>query len=237
MGLEVRSLSASYNGVPALVDVSIRVGDGEFVTVVGPNGAGKTTLLKAISGAIAIRAGSVSWGGRQLQSMPAYRRSRLGLLHVPQGRRVFPSLTVGENLDLGAYRAEARPRRRENLDLVFDLFPALRQRREALAGSLSGGQQQMLAIGRALMGCPCLLMLDEPSLGLSPKLVEDVFERIRDVHRRSGMSILLVEQRAAEALELCDRGYVLEGGALLAEGPRDSLLQHEVVQRAYLGEG
>jgi branched-chain amino acid transport system ATP-binding protein len=211
------------------------VAAGEYVSLIGPNGAGKTTLLKAISGTVSQDSGSITFAGQRLDPLPAHRRSRLGIIHVPQGRRVFASQTVLENLLLGAYREEAARRLHESLDLAFELFPVLAQRRRDQAGTLSGGQQQMLAMGRGLMGRPRLLMLDEPSLGLAPRIVDEVFERIASLRQVGEMSLLLVEQRAVEALEICERGYVLEGGVVRMSGSRDQLLGQESVRRAYLG--
>ena len=204
------------------------------MAVVGPNGAGKTSLLRAITGTVPAR-GEVGFDGVRVDEMPAHERARRGIIHVPQGRHVFGSLTVAENLELGAYRREARQHRAESLQTVLELFPMLAERMHMAAGRLSGGQQQMVALGRALMGRPRLLLLDEPSLGLAPKVVDEVFDRIKDIRRLGGVSVLLVEQLATEALELCDLGYVLEGGLVRASGPGEQLLHHEAVQDAYLG--
>ena len=214
--------------------MELDVGHDAFVTVVGPNGAGKTSLLRAITGTTPA-SGEVGFDGVRVDQMPAHERARLGIIHVPQGRHVFSSLTVTENLELGAYRREARQHRAESLQRVLELFPMLAERMQVAAGRLSGGQQQMVALGRALMGRPRLLLLDEPSLGLAPKVVDEVFDRIRDIRRLGGVSVLLVEQLATEALELCDLGYILEGGLVRASGPGDELLHHEAVQDAYLG--
>ncbi len=207
----------SYDGLRALVDVSLEVGDGEFVTIVGPNGAGKSTLLKAISGTVPAEDGRIAYRGRDIGTLRPSERAALGIAHVPEGRRVFPSLSVMENLELGSYRRAARAGRSAALDTVLTLFPILRERRRQLAGSLSGGEQQMLALGRGLMAQPDLLLLDEPSQGLSPRIVEQIFETIDRIRRERRLTILLVEQRVVEALELCDRGYVLETGT---RGPR-----------------
>jgi len=233
--LSVSGLGVSYGGLHALSDVSLDVGDGEFVTIVGPNGAGKTTLLKAISGAVPSESGRIEFQGRDLRALSAARRAALGIAHVPEGRRVFPSLTVQENLELGSYRAAARARRAEGLDAVLALFPVLKSRAKQLAGSLSGGEQQMLALGRGLMAQPDLLLLDEPSQGLGPRIVEQIFETIAEIRRRRRLTILLVEQRVVEALELADRGYVLETGRVVLAGGRDALLADPRVQSAYLG--
>ena len=232
--LTVAGLGVSYGGLRALVDLSLDVAEGEFVTLVGPNGAGKTTLLKAISGTAAAT-GRVVYRGRDLGPLWASERAALGIAHVPEGRRVFPSLTVFENLELGSYRRAARAGRAQALREVLELFPILRDRRDQLAGSLSGGEQQMLALGRGLMAQPELLLLDEPSQGLGPRIVEQIFETIDRIRRERRLTILLVEQRVVEALELCDRGYVLETGRVVLAGPREALLADTRVQRAYLG--
>jgi branched-chain amino acid transport system ATP-binding protein len=233
--LKVSGLNVSYGGLRALTDVSLDVGEGEFVTLVGPNGAGKTTLLKAIAGAVPAAAGRVEYGGTDIGRWPSHVRARSGIAHVPEGRKVFSSLSVLENLEMGSYRAEARRRRPEGLETVFELFPVLRERRTQLAGSLSGGEQQMLAIGRALMARPDLLLLDEPSQGLGPRIVELIFEAIAAIRGARRLTILLVEQRVVEALELCDRGYVLETGRVTLVGERATLLTDPRVQHAYLG--
>jgi branched-chain amino acid transport system ATP-binding protein len=233
--LSVAGLGVNYGGLHALTGVSLEVADGEFVTIVGPNGAGKTTLLKAISGTVAAAEGRIAYRGRDVDRLRPAERASLGIAHVPEGRRVFPSLTVMENLVLGSYRRAARPGRAEALETVLLLFPILKERRAQLAGSLSGGEQQMLALGRGLMAQPDLLLLDEPSQGLGPRIVELIFEAIDRIRRQRRLTILLVEQRVVEALELCDRGYVLETGRVVLEGPREALLADARVQRAYLG--
>jgi branched-chain amino acid transport system ATP-binding protein len=233
--LTIAGLGVSYDGLHALADVSLEVGEGEFVTIVGPNGAGKTTLLKAVSGTVGAEQGRVSFRGRDLGGLRPSERAALGIAHVPEGRRVFPSLSVMENLELGSYRRAAREGRAQALDTVLTLFPILKSRRGQLAGSLSGGEQQMLALGRGLMAQPDLLLLDEPSQGLGPRIVEQIFETIDRIRRQRRLTILLVEQRVVEALELCDRGYVLETGRVVLDGPREALLADPRVQRAYLG--
>jgi branched-chain amino acid transport system ATP-binding protein len=233
--LSVSALDVAYGGLHALAGVSLEVGEGEFVTLVGPNGAGKTTLLKAIAGAVPAAAGRIEYGRADIGRWPAHVRARRGIAHVPEGRKVFSSLTVLENLEMGSYRRVARPQRAEGLETVFGLFPVLRERRTQLAGSLSGGEQQMLAIGRALMARPDLLLLDEPSQGLGPRVVELIFEAIAAIRRARRLTILLVEQRVVEALELCDRGYVLETGRVTLVGARETLLADPRVQQAYLG--
>jgi branched-chain amino acid transport system ATP-binding protein len=233
--LKIFGLSVSYGGLRALDEVSLEVGEGEFVTIVGPNGAGKTTLLRAISGSVRSAAGRLEFRGRDMGPLAAHQRAALGIAHVPEGRRVFPSLSVLENLELGSYRRAARPQRAAGLEAVLAMFPVLRERRQQLAGSLSGGEQQMLALGRGLMAQPDLLLLDEPSQGLGPRVVEQIFETIERIRKSRRLTILLVEQRVVEALELCDRGYVLETGRVALEGAHDALLADARVQRAYLG--
>ncbi len=233
--LTIAGVSVAYGGLQALTGVSLEVGEGEFVTIVGPNGAGKTTLMKAVGGGVSLAAGRVQYRGRDIGALPSYARARLGIAHVPEGRKVFPSLSVLDNLEMGSYRAEARRRRAQGLDTVLALFPMLRERRRQLAGSLSGGEQQMLAIGRGIMAQPDLLLLDEPSQGLGPRIVEGIFEAIAAIRRSRPITILLVEQRVVEALELCDRGYVLETGRVALSGDREALLADPRVQHAYLG--
>ena len=233
--LAISGLSVAYGGLRALREVSLEVRDGEFVAIVGPNGAGKTTLFKTISGTVTAASGRIVYEGRDLLRLPAAERARLGIAHVPEGRQVFRTMTVMENLEMGALSPTARARWRDNLARILQLFPALAERRRQLAGTLSGGEQQMLAIGRGLASCPRLLLLDEPSMGLAPALVDAIFDRITEIHRLEQLTILLVEQRVAEALESCDRGYVLDTGRVVLEGPRERLLADERVKRAYLG--
>ena len=233
--LTVEGLGVTYGGLHALDGVALEVNEGEFVTLVGPNGAGKTTLLKAISGTVPAERGRIMYRGRDLARLRPSERAALGIAHVPEGRRVFPSLTVLENLELGSFRRAARAGRAQALASVLELFPILEQRRTQLAGSLSGGEQQMLALGRGLMAQPDLLLLDEPSQGLGPRIVELIFETIDRIRRERRLTILLVEQRVVEALELCDRGYVLETGRVVLAGARDALLADSRVQHAYLG--
>ncbi|ETW94490.1 MAG: amino acid ABC transporter ATPase [Candidatus Entotheonella factor] len=235
MLLQMQGLGVAYGGLRALDEISIQVQEGDFVTVVGPNGAGKTTLLKSISGTVALAAGRIAYQGTDLAGVPSHARAAMGIAHVPEGRKVFPSLSVLENLELGSYRKAAKAQRQASLNMVFDLFPVLHERRRQAAGTLSGGEQQMLALGRGLMLQPTLLLLDEPSLGLAPLLVETIFESIVRMREAQRLTILLVEQRVVEALELCDRGYVLEAGRLVLEGKRETLLGDERVRRAYLG--
>ena len=233
--LKIRSLDVSYGGLHALSGVSLEIERGQFVAVVGPNGAGKTTLFKTISGTVTPLAGEITYTGQELLAVPPAERAQLGIAHVPEGRQVFASLSVMENLEMGAYTRNGSARWNELLPAILDLFPVLAERRNQLAGTLSGGEQQMLAIGRGLASAPELLMLDEPSMGLAPAVVDSIFERIGQIHRDHGVTILLVEQRVAEALESCDRGYVLETGRVVLEGPHDTLIADERVKRAYLG--
>jgi branched-chain amino acid transport system ATP-binding protein len=233
--LKIRSLDVAYGGLKALSEVSLDVEQGQFVTVVGPNGAGKTTLFKAISGVVPPSVGEITYKGQDLLALRPDERAQLGIAHVPEGRQVFASMTVMENLEMGAYTPKARARWHELLPAILDLFPILSERRDQLAGTLSGGEQQILAIGRGLASAPELLMLDEPSMGLAPAIVDAIFDRVQLVHRQHGMTILLVEQRVAEALELCDRGYVLETGRMVLEGSHETLIANAQVQRAYLG--
>jgi branched-chain amino acid transport system ATP-binding protein len=233
--LEIASLRVGYGGIPVLHDVTLRVGDGEFVSVVGPNGAGKTTLFNAISGVVAVGAGDIRFAGSDLSAVAPSRRAHLGIAHVPEGRQVFPSLTVRENLEMGAYTAAGRAAWQRTLDSVYTWFPRLEERSTQLAGTLSGGEQQMLAISRGLASAPKLLMLDEPSMGLAPAIADEIFERIVAIHRESALSVLLVEQRVAEALHFADRAYVLENGRVILEGTHETLQNDDRIRRAYLG--
>jgi branched-chain amino acid transport system ATP-binding protein len=233
--LEVSNLSVSYGGLRALSDVSLTVKEGQFVTVVGPNGAGKSTLFKTISGVVPVAAGSISFLGQNLAGLPPSARAHLGIAHVPEGRQVFKTLTVRENLEMGAFPKAGRAAWHHTLDRIHTLFPVLSERASQLAGTLSGGEQQMVAIGRGLACAPRLLMLDEPSMGLAPAVAETIFERVSQIHREDGLTVLLVEQRVAEALELSDHGYVLETGHMVLDGPYETLLQDDRVRKSYLG--
>jgi branched-chain amino acid transport system ATP-binding protein len=233
--LRIRSLDVAYGGLHALSAVSLDVERGQFVAVVGPNGAGKTTLFKTISGTVTPVGGEISYNDVDLLAIAPSERAQLGISHVPEGRQVFASMTVMENLEMGAYTRNGRARWTESLPMILDLFPVLAERRDQLAGTLSGGEQQMLAIGRGLASAPDLLMLDEPSMGLAPTIVDAIFERIQHIHRERGLTILLVEQRVAEALESCDRGYVLETGRVVLQGSHETLMSDPRVRRAYLG--
>ena len=232
--LEVGSLVAGYGNAQALWEVDLRVEDGEIVTILGPNGAGKSTLVNAISGLITPWSGTVALDARDLTTVRSHQVAEQGIAVVPEGRRIFPRMSVADNLAVGAYNSRARETSEETLQSVYGIFPRLEDRRDQEAGSLSGGEQQMLAIGRALMAKPSLLLLDEPSLGLAPIVVETIFKVLAQINE-TGVSILLVEQNAIEALNLATRGYVLEEGRVVVEGTSQDLLEDEGLRRAYLG--
>ncbi len=232
--LELRNITAGYGAFTALWDVALRVDAGEAVAVVGPNGAGKTTLLRVISGVIAPRTGDLVFEGAPLAGRPAHEIVAHGVAHVPEGRRLFPALTVAENLKMGAFLPSARSRYRENLAKVYALFPVLAEREKQRAGSLSGGEQQMLAIGRALMSQPKLILFDEPSMGLAPVMVLRLFDLIRRV-REEGYTILVVEQNVRQVLKLVDRAYLLEVGRIRMEGRAAELAEQDFVRKAYVG--
>ena len=233
--LEIENLSVSYGGLAALRGVSLSVAEGQFAAIVGPNGAGKTTLFKAISGTVPAGGGAIRFDGRDLLAVPPHQRAHLGIAHVPEGRQVFAAMTVLENLEMGAYSDRGRSVWQRNLERILALFPVLAERRRQLAGTLSGGEQQMLAIGRGIASEPRLLLLDEPSMGLAPAVADLIFERVAELHREHGLTLILVEQRVAEALESCDYGYVLETGRVVLEGPRRTLMADDRVRQAYLG--
>ncbi|QBI19786.1 ATP-binding cassette domain-containing protein [Egibacter rhizosphaerae] len=232
--LEVQDIAVHYGDMCALSSVSLAVEEGEAVAVLGANAAGKTTLLRAISGLVPVTAGAIRFDGDDITADPPHERVERGLVQVPEGRMVFPFLSVLDNLRLGAHAARARDGEAETLELALELFPRLRERREQMAGSLSGGEQQMLALARALMTRPRLLMLDEPSLGLAPLLVREVMERVQDIHRE-GVTVLMVEQNVAQTLKLVDRGSVLENGVVAMSGSAEELSASDEVRRAYLG--
>jgi branched-chain amino acid transport system ATP-binding protein len=227
-------VSASYGSVPAVGDVSIEVGKGEAVGLLGANGAGKSTTLRAISGLVRLTSGAITFLGTNIAALPPYKVPELGIAHVPEGRQVFPEMTVQENLEVGAYVPRAKADRSRSLDLVFGIFPVLAERRRQLAGTMSGGEQQMLAVGRGLMLKPSLLMLDEPSLGLAPVVTDITFQKIQEIHAM-GTAILLVEQNASRALTLVQRAYVLESGKVIMHGTSAELANNKQVQAAYLG--
>lgn len=234
--LEVERVHTYYGHIHALKEVSVEVGQGEIVTIIGANGAGKSTLLKTISGLLRPRSGSIRLDGEEITELAAHEIVSKGVVQVPEGRRIFGQLTVIENLEMGAFTCRDRGRNRANLERVFHLFPRLRERRKQLAGTLSGGEQQMLAMGRALMAEPRVLLLDEPSMGLAPVLVESIFETIQRLHSE-GTTILLVEQNARMALQVASRGYVLQTGTVVLIDTAENLARNEMVREAYLGEG
>ena len=232
--LTLVGVSAAYGSVPAVDGVTIEVGEGEAVGLLGANGAGKSTTLRAISGLVRLTAGTIRFAGADIAALPPYRIAELGIAHVPEGRQVFPELTVQENLEMGAYVPRAKAERSGTLEMVYSIFPVLAERRRQRAGTMSGGEQQMLAVGRGLMLKPRLLMLDEPSLGLAPVVTDLTFEKIREIHLM-GTAILLVEQNVSRALTLVQRGYVLEGGRAIIHGTSAELANNKQVQAAYLG--
>jgi branched-chain amino acid transport system ATP-binding protein len=232
--LALSRVSAGYGSVPAIHDVDIAVGEGEAVGLLGANGAGKSTTRRTISGLVRPTSGTITFLGQDVAALPPYRIAALGIAHVPEGRQVFPELTVKENLEIGAYIPSAKAERSRTLELVFNIFPVLAERRKQLAGTMSGGEQQMLAVGRGLMLKPRLLMLDEPSLGLAPVVTDATFEKIEEIHAM-GMSILLVEQNVSRALSLVQRAYVLESGRVIMHGSSAELANNKKVQSAYLG--
>ncbi len=233
--LKVENLNVYYGSIHAIKDLSLHVNEGEIVTMIGANGAGKTTTMHAISGLLKSRSGSITYDGHLISRMDAYRIVTLGLAQCPEGRRVFSGLTVHENLELGAYsRKDGKAAIQDDFNMVFDMLPRLKERRNQLAGTLSGGEQQMLAMGRALMSKPKMLLLDEPSMGLSPLLVKEIFKTIVRVNE-SGVTVLLVEQNAKMALNIADRGYVIETGNITMEGKASDLADDPKVKQAYLG--
>jgi len=232
--LALSDVTAGYGSVPAVRDISIAFREGEAVGLLGANGAGKSTTLRAISGLVRVSTGTITFLDRNISSLPPYEIAELGIAHVPEGRQVFPELTVKENLEIGAYVPKAKAERSRTLDLVFNIFPVLAERRKQLAGTMSGGEQQMLAVGRGLMMKPRLLMLDEPSLGLAPVITDTTFEKIQEIHAM-GTAILLVEQNVARALALVQRAYVLESGKVTIHGSSGELTRNKHVQAAYLG--
>ena len=232
--LEVKDLQVFYGVIQALKGISFSVEKGEIVTLIGANGAGKTTTMQSIMGLIPARSGEITYNGQLINKVPTHKIVHLGMTQVPEGRRVFQALTVYENLMMGAYTKKNREKIKKDLAWIYDLFPRLKERRKQIAGTLSGGEQQMLAMGRALMSHPDLLMLDEPSMGLSPILVDQVFSIIQEIHKE-GTTILLVEQNAGKSLAISDRGYVLENGAIAYSGTGKELMESDEVKKAYLG--
>ena len=235
MKLEIRDLHVSYGGIRALKGIDLTVEEGQIVTLIGANGAGKSTTLRAISGLQKPQSGSILYGGEELVGLPAKEIVRRGIIHVPEGRRVFPDMTVAENLKIGAFLRKDKDGIASDMDYVYSLFPRLKERSWQSAGTLSGGEQQMLAVGRALMSCPKVLMMDEPSLGLAPLIVKDIFSIIRRVNA-DGITVLLIEQNANAALRIADYGYVLETGVIALTGTGEELLRNESVREAYLGK-
>ena len=232
--LQIKNLSVSYGAIEAVKNISLTVNDGEIVSLIGANGAGKTTTLHTITGLTPAVSGEVLFNGVDLLKTPNNKIVTLGMAHIPEGRHVFTRMSVQENLEMGAFSLKDRSHMADDLAMVFDMFPRLKERRNQKAGTLSGGEQQMLAMGRALMSNASMLMLDEPSMGLSPLLVQEIFDIIRDIHKE-GMTILLVEQNAQMALSVADRAYVLETGRVVMEGTGAELLTNERVRSAYLG--
>ena len=232
--LEVKNLSVSYGAIEAVKDISFTVKDGEIVSLIGANGAGKTTTLHTITGLVPAKSGSVMYNGVDLLKTHSNKIVTLGMAHIPEGRHVFTRMSVEENLEMGAFSLKDQSSLKKDLDMVYGLFPRLKERRNQKAGTLSGGEQQMLAMGRALMSHPKTIFMDEPSMGLSPKLVKEIFSIIRKLHEQ-GITILLVEQNAKMALSIADRAYVLETGRITMEGDAKELLNNEQVRKAYLG--
>jgi len=233
--LKIDKLNVNYGAIHALHDISIDVNKGEIVTLIGANGAGKTSILRAISGLTPIKSGEVIFEGKPIHNIDSYKLSKLGLAHVPEGRRIFANMSVMENLELGAYIRKDKSNIAKDYDMVFDKFPRLKERVKQMAGTLSGGEQQMLAMGRALMVRPRILLLDEPSMGLAPLVVRNIFSIIQEINK-SGTTVLLVEQNAHMALSIANKAYVLETGKIVLEGDSKELLSNDAVRSAYLGE-
>lgn len=233
--LQVKGLNVYYGAIHALKDLTIDVNEGEIITLIGANGAGKTSTLRAISRLIPAKSGSITFEGKAINDIPVHKLVSLGMSHVPEGRRIFANLSVMENLELGAYLRKDKKGVNDDFEMVFDKFPRLKERRSQLGGTLSGGEQQMLAIGRALMIRPRLLLMDEPSMGLAPIVVQDIFSIIQEINK-SGTTILLVEQNAHMALSIANKAYVLETGKIVHEGSAEEFLNNDVIRSAYLGE-
>ena len=232
--LSVKNLTVNYGAIEAIRGIDLEVHSGEIVSLIGANGAGKTTTLHAITGLIAAKSGEILYDGKDLRHVPSHKIVTMGLAHVPEGRHVFARMTVGENLAMGAYFRKDKAEIAKDMELVFESFPRLKERERQLAGTLSGGEQQMLAMGRAIMSAPKLVVMDEPSMGLSPIMVEEVFSIIRKMHE-SGITVLLVEQNAKKALAVSDRAYVLENGVITMSGDANELANDDRVRKAYLG--
>lgn len=232
--LDLKGINAGYGSFQALFDISLTVNAGEAVSVIGPNGAGKTTLMRVISGMTAPFSGEMEMEGKSLSSFPPHQIVELGIAHVPENRRLFPGMTVEDNLKLGAFAKTARGESSKNLEFVYELFPRMKERRSQLAGTMSGGEQQMCAIGRAIMSGPKLLLMDEPSAGLAPVVVQQVFSLVRRI-REEGYTVLIVEQNVQQVLQVVDRAYLLEAGQLIDSGKSEDLLESESVRKAYMG--
>ena len=232
--LELNNLNAGYGSFQALFSVNLEVKKGEAIAVIGPNGAGKTTLLRTISGMLPVQSGNLSMEGTSLKDVPPYRIIDFGIAHVPENRRLFSSMSIEDNLRMGAFTPNARPHFEERLDFIFDLFPRLKERRSQIAGTLSGGEQQMCAIGRALMSSPKLLLMDEPSAGLAPVIVNQVFQLVQQI-RDQGLTVLIVEQNIEQVLQIVDRAYLMEVGAIKISGKAGELIQSESLRKAYVG--
>ena len=232
--LELNNLNAGYGSFQALFSVNLEVKEGEAIAVIGPNGAGKTTLLRTISGMLPVQSGNLSMEGTSLKDVPPYRIIDFGIAHVPENRRLFSSMSIEDNLRMGAFTPNARPHFEERLDFIFDLFPRLKERRSQIAGTLSGGEQQMCAIGRALMSSPKLLLMDEPSAGLAPVIVNQVFQLVQQI-RDQGLTVLIVEQNIEQVLKIVDRAYLMEVGAIKISGKAEELIQSESIRKAYVG--
>lgn len=232
--LELNNLNAGYGSFQALFSVNLEVKKGEAIAVIGPNGAGKTTLLRTISGMLPVQSGNLSMEGTSLKDVPPYRIIDFGIAHVPENRRLFSSMSIEDNLRMGAFTPNARPHFEERLDFIFDLFPRLKERRSQIAGTLSGGEQQMCAIGRALMSSPKLLLMDEPSAGLAPVIVNQVFQLVQQI-RDQGLTVLIVEQNIEQVLQIVDRAYLMEVGTIKISGKAEELIQSESLRKAYVG--
>ena len=232
--LELNNLNAGYGSFQALFSVNLEVKKGEAIAVIGPNGAGKTTLLRTISGMLPVQSGNLSMEGTSLKDVPPYRIIDFGIAHVPENRRLFSNMSIEDNLRMGAFTPNARPHFEERLDFIFDLFPRLKERRSQIAGTLSGGEQQMCAIGRALMSSPKLLLMDEPSAGLAPVIVNQVFQLVQQI-RDQGLTVLIVEQNIEQVLQIVDRAYLMEVGTIKISGKAEELIQSESLRKAYVG--
>ena len=232
--LELNNLTAGYGSFQALFSVDLEIKAGAAIAVIGPNGAGKTTLLRTISGMLPVQSGNLSMEGTSLKDVPPYRIIDFGIAHVPENRRLFSSMSIEDNLRMGAFTPNARPHFEERLDFIFDLFPRLKERRSQIAGTLSGGEQQMCAIGRALMSSPKLLLMDEPSAGLAPVIVNQVFQLVQQI-RDQGLTVLIVEQNIEQVLKIVDRAYLMEVGAIKISGKAEELIQSESIRKAYVG--